>query len=406
MTALQYDYAIRNNILIPGRKAVAEEFRSADELLVADKGGLIFMPPPGCHRDVHEIDFSQMYPSIMVRYNISPETIRTGGRGDIKVPEAGYGIDTSFRGIVPSVLEPVLKKRLVYKSLAKQNPVYDRRQNAIKWILVTCFGYLGYKNARFGRIEAHEAVTAFGRETLLQAKEIAEDNGYRVLHGQTDSLWIVKDSENAVPIDELCRMITEKTGIIMHHEGTYEWVVFAWSKTHKGVSAINRYFGKFRDGRIKVRGLMLRKMDTPAFIKTAQKKMLDTLSKFGITDKGKEAVQNVFYEYRDQLRQGRIPLSDLVIHRRVSKPLEKYRVETDLSVALKLLKEKGIEVSPGETVGYILSDGQFRAIPVGFSPIQIDFTRYEDLLKRALDEILTAFHDSREQVNRNNESIQ
>ena len=45
-------------------------------------------------------------------------------------------------------------------------------------MLVTCFGYLGYRNARFGRIEAHEAVTAFGREKLLTAKEICEENGF------------------------------------------------------------------------------------------------------------------------------------------------------------------------------------------------------------------------------------
>ncbi len=56
---------------------------------------------------------------------------------------------------------------------------FKARQNALKWILVTCFGYLGYKNARFGRIEAHEAVTAFGRDKLLTAKEICEERGMK-----------------------------------------------------------------------------------------------------------------------------------------------------------------------------------------------------------------------------------
>jgi DNA polymerase-2 len=60
-------------------------------------------------------------------------------------------------------------------------------------MLVTCFGYLGYRNARFGRIEAHEAVTAFGREKLLQAKEICEEEGFELLHAITDSLWIRKE---------------------------------------------------------------------------------------------------------------------------------------------------------------------------------------------------------------------
>ena len=69
-------------------------------------------------------------------------------------------------------------------------------------MLVTCFGYLGYKNARFGKIEAHEAVTAYGRDKLLCAKEIFEAAGFTVLHGLTDCLWVQKpglDSRQARP---------------------------------------------------------------------------------------------------------------------------------------------------------------------------------------------------------------
>ena len=64
----------------------------------------------------------------------------------------------------------------------KRREIYDRKQTALKWMLVTSFGYLGYRNARFGRIEAHEAVTAFGRESLLQAKEICEEQGFELRH--------------------------------------------------------------------------------------------------------------------------------------------------------------------------------------------------------------------------------
>ena len=66
------------------------------------------------------------------------------------------------------------------------------RSAAHKWLLVTCFGYLGYKNARFGRIEAHEAVTTWGREALLRAKEAAERLGFTVLHMYVDGLWVQK----------------------------------------------------------------------------------------------------------------------------------------------------------------------------------------------------------------------
>jgi len=63
----------------------------------------------------------------------------------------------------------------------------------MKWILVTCFGYLGYRNARFGKVDAHIAVCAFARDTLLKAAHIAEENGFETIHGIVDSLWLRKD---------------------------------------------------------------------------------------------------------------------------------------------------------------------------------------------------------------------
>ena len=96
---------------------------------------------------------------------------------------------------MPRTLKPILTLREQLKARAKELPPdeaapYKERQTALKWMLVTCFGYLGYKNARFGRIEAHEAVTAHGRDKLLTAKEISEAAGYTVLHGLTDCLWL------------------------------------------------------------------------------------------------------------------------------------------------------------------------------------------------------------------------
>ncbi|MCP4358856.1 MAG: hypothetical protein GY796_12625 [Chloroflexi bacterium] len=92
---------------------------------------------------------------------------------------------------------PLLLKRIaIKKQLSPMNRRDCRYRNlkaradALKWLLVVCFGYLGYKNARFGRIESHEAVTAYGREALLRAKEAAEDLGFTVLHMYVDGIWV------------------------------------------------------------------------------------------------------------------------------------------------------------------------------------------------------------------------
>ena len=68
----------------------------------------------------------------------------------------------------------------------------------LKWVLVTSFGYLGFNNAKFGRIDAHIAVCAFDRQVLLQAAKIAERLGFRVLHGIVDSIWIKKEQKRTM----------------------------------------------------------------------------------------------------------------------------------------------------------------------------------------------------------------
>jgi len=188
ITAMQMQVALREGVLIPYQKQQAEHFKSAAGLIRADRGGLVYQPLIGLHHDVAEIDFVSMYPSIMVHFNISPETVlsesaqaepaRANNETTQFVPELGIPVDRSQTGLVPKTLRPLLARRIAIKQrLAKLDSrdcrygALKARSNALKWLLVVCFGYLGYKNARFGRIESHEAVTAYGREALLRAKE-------------------------------------------------------------------------------------------------------------------------------------------------------------------------------------------------------------------------------------------
>ena len=213
ISAMQMVTALRLGIMVPWHKQQAERPKSALEMMQADQGGLVYQPLIGLHRDVAEVDFISMYPSIMRHFNISPETVadpNAKGRDQYarleRVSELGLWIDQDTSGLIPQTLAPLLDKRLELKLRLADLPAWDpRRQTyqaqatAHKWLLVTCFGYLGYKNARFGRIEAHEAVTAYGREMLLRAKEAAEDLGFTVLHMYVDGLWVKKKGLAEVP---------------------------------------------------------------------------------------------------------------------------------------------------------------------------------------------------------------
>ncbi len=92
ITSMQLARAVADGILIPWRKAEPEHFKTAGELLTIDKGGLTFMPPPGLHTQVAEVDFASMYPTIMAIHNISPETVNCSCcAGAVEVGEGARG---------------------------------------------------------------------------------------------------------------------------------------------------------------------------------------------------------------------------------------------------------------------------------------------------------------------------
>ncbi|MEA3351016.1 MAG: DNA polymerase domain-containing protein, partial [Chloroflexota bacterium] len=205
VSAMQMRTALQEGILVPWHKQQTERPKSALTLMHTDKGGLVYKPIIGLHPHVAEIDFTSMYPSIMVHFNISPETVGKHAATDQPIPDLDISVDQTSTGLIPKTLAPLLEKRIALKGqlleLDRRDSRYKRAEalsSAHKWLLVTCFGYLGYKNARFGRIEAHEAVTAYGRECLLRAKEAAEDLGFRVLHIYVDGLWVQKEGAKQV----------------------------------------------------------------------------------------------------------------------------------------------------------------------------------------------------------------
>jgi DNA polymerase II len=237
LTAMPLDLAVRRRISIPWRKGEPERWKTAALLLKVDKGGLAFQPPVGVFAGVAELDYASMYPTIMVAHNVSAETLFCPCCDNQAVPEAGYAICTRRRGLIPALLAPLLAWRAYYQAQLRQPTLdpalaqrYEDCQSTLKWIGVTCFGYLGYHNARFGRIESHETVTAFGREKLLRAKEIAEAHGFTLLHALTDAVWIQHPDVSEEALAALCAEITRVTRVTMSLEGRYRWVAFLPSK--------------------------------------------------------------------------------------------------------------------------------------------------------------------------------
>jgi DNA polymerase elongation subunit (family B) len=369
MSSLQNYQALKDGFLVPRNKHVGEAFKSAYSLLVGDRGGFVYEPRMGIHEGVGEVDFSSMYPSLMAKYNISAETVlcRCCPDSTLKIPELGFHICKKRQGIVPKVLEFAVTKRLRYKKLVKETEneelreVYDKRQSALKWVLVTCFGYLGYKNAKFGTVDGHMGVCAFGRDALLTASHMAEDRGFRVIHGIVDSLWVKREGASSEDYINLAQEIGEKLDLPLDFAGLYKWIVFLPSKTHPNVPVLNRYYGIKEDGSVKVRGLEVRRRDTPQFVYDAQMEMINVLASAddseGFVEKIPDAL-GVVKEYRKRLLEGDVPVWDLIVNKRLSKDLDAYSQKVSQVIAGEQLKKEGFEVSAGKSVRFLFTSAK------------------------------------------------
>jgi len=401
MSSLQLYQAVKDDVLIPWKKREPETFKSAWELLIADRGGFIFEPKVGLHDWVGEVDFASMYPFLMAKRNISAETVlcECCPASSLRVPELGYNVCEKRVGIVPKTLRLVLKKRADYKQLRsegedpKLKEVYDRRQNALKWILVTCFGYLGYKNARFGKVDAHIAVCAFARDALLRTARLAEERGFQIVHGIVDSLWLKKEGATAQEFVELCKDITREIGVPISFEGRYRWIVFLPSRMHEGVPVLNRYYGVFENGKIKVRGIEARRRDTPNFIRDAQLDMITVLGKAidseGFMVRLPEAL-GVLKGYVKKLVKGEVAVEDLLVAKHLSMDPSDYVHNVFQAIAAMQLVSEGIEVSAGQTVRYLITDAESKRLSLRVRAAELvdESTRYD--LKKYLELLLAA----------------
>jgi DNA polymerase, archaea type len=369
MASLQFYQAIISDILIPRNKSIPEAFKSAYELLVGDRGGFIYEPKVGIHDDIGEVDFSSMYPSLMVNNNISAETVlcKCCPNSHLRIPELNYHICEKRLGVVPKALELVLKKRAEYKRLREETKdpklkaAYDNRQNALKWILVTCFGYLGYRNSKFRTVDGHIGVCAFGRDAFLRSARIAESEGFEVVHGIVDSLWLKKPDCTLEEYQSLCGKISGKIGVQLNFEGKYKWIVFLPSKMHPNIGVLNRYFGVMENGKLKIRGLEVRKRDTPKFVFDAQMEMIKVLAQ---ADNSSEFIQKipqaleVVRSYRRKLIEGEVPVWDLVIEKHLSKNPKNYVQHASQVIAAEQLVAEGADIHAGNNVAFIFTDSK------------------------------------------------
>jgi DNA polymerase elongation subunit (family B) len=375
----------------------------------------------------------------MARFNISPETINCPCCPDApRVPELGYRVCRMRRGITSRVVERLVAKRGELKSLcsaalqggtlnastcppdssaslttrggrymdrscsteAEKIQHYKLQRDALKWLLVCCFGYTGYKNARFGKIEAHEAINAVARETLLVAKEMAEERGYEILHALVDSLYVRKAGATRGEYEALAAEIAARTQLPLAIEAVYRYIVFLPSRQFEDVPVPNRFFGVAEDGTLKVRGLELRRHDTPPLVARMQQEVLAILAEardFASYAAKFEEAREILRGYEENLADGSVAIEDLIVSKRLTRAPREYQKANQTAIAAQQLFGRGVHLRPGQTVEYIITDAgnrvpndRVRAYALWDGWFGYDRRKYAELLRDAFEPLALA----------------
>src|SRR3989454_9461516 len=140
----------------------------------------------------------------------------------------------------------------------------------------------------------------------------------------------------------------EKTAIPIAIEGIYHWIFFLPSKQDPRIGVPSRYFGLFDTGKVKVRGLMLRKHDTPRFVKKAQEEILEILSQAKDRKEYKETlrakVKPLIEACIDRLMNGKMNPEELSILKRLSHDPMGYEHGTMTAAVAQELVARGVQI--------------------------------------------------------------
>ncbi len=336
-------------LLLSEARKLNEIAPNAIEVSESYEGALVIEPERGLHENVVELDFASMYPSIMVAFNISPDTL--SAKGENLAPEVGYRFrkspDGFFKRILVSLIEKRREMKKKMKEMSEDDPRYrilDIKQQTLKVLTNSFYGYMGWGGARWYCRECAEATTAWGRYFIKTSAKIASEMGFKVLYGDTDSIFISKqmDLEKlSAEVEKLIARISKELPIQIEVAEIFKSIFFVEKKRYAGITV---------DGKIFVRGLEVRRGDWCELAKNAQKDVIEILLKERNPKKAIDYIANKV----EEIRNGKVKLEDLVIYKGLTKKPSKYEAIQAHVKAAKKAEEIGIFYPVGSKVGYVV----------------------------------------------------
>ncbi len=318
------------------------------------EGGYVHTIEPGLYHWVCVLDFKSMYPSIIIKYNICFTTLSKDG--DILSPTGVRFLSKEKReGLIPKLLAELMKKRDELKRKMKEDPdnrdYYDGLQKAVKILMNTFYGVLASSFYRFTNPDIGASITAFARDTIKRIIAELENEGIKVVYGDTDSVFFQSPYENLEKTIEFgmkkAEEISKREKLILEFEKILEPFFSHGAK--------KRYVGRIiwpeeEKGNMVVRGYEIRRTDSFDLQSEAQRAVFEK-----ILDGDIQGAIELAREIVSKVRAGKVPIESLVISRTV-KDFKFYKNPDSMpnvQAARKLIK-MGQEFIPGMKVAWIV----------------------------------------------------
>jgi DNA polymerase I len=318
------------------------------------EGGAVFDPITGVRENVTVLDLKSLYPMCMVTVNASPETKVDPDAYDGPTYRAPNG--THFRkepdGAIRAMVDELLSEREEKKALRNEHDPdsaaydrYDRQQAAVKVIMNSLYGVLGWDRFRLYDKEMGAAVTATGRDVIQFTEQAAEEIGYEVAYGDTDSVMLELGGDISV-VDA----IEQSFDIEEHINAAYD--DFARDELNVDVDGgedhrfqiefeklYRRFFqaGKkkryaghivWKEGKevddIDITGFEYQRSDISPITKRVQKEVIDKI----VHGEDAEAIKEYVHAVIEEYQAGNVDLDDVGIPGGIGKRLDNYDTDT------------------------------------------------------------------------------
>jgi DNA polymerase-2 len=150
-------------------------------------GGYVMDSKPGLHNSVLLLDYKSLYPSIIRTFKVDPYAriaAKQAAANDIVAGFDGASFSKS-ENILPEIIAGLWQARDQAKA-DKNNAL----SQAIKIIMNSFYGVLGTSGCRMHDSRLTSSITKRSHEIILKTVEIIEAEGYEVIYGDTDSVFV------------------------------------------------------------------------------------------------------------------------------------------------------------------------------------------------------------------------